>query len=110
MHNITYEMITEAFDSILDSNDPGAEALAKLAYQLLEDNTKLWTGFEIYKRERERYMYTKPELNGRFFLSGGLGDIDLNGLPEQVRIVPAYGCAWEQLYVKSDETISYEGS
>jgi len=49
-------------------------------------------------------------MTGAYFLSGGHGNVDSNMLPEYVRIVPAYGCAWEQVYVKTDRTISYEGS
>lgn len=71
---------------------------------------KLEKALELYNRERERFRHTYPEITGQFFLSGGHGDVDDNRLPEYVRICPAYGCAWEQLYVKTENTISYEGS
>lgn len=67
-------------------------------------------GLEVFDRERERFRHAKPEFTGEYFLAGGHGDVDSNMLPEYVRIVPAYGCAWEQVYVKTDKTISYEGS
>lgn len=70
---------------------------------------KLEKALALYKRERERFRHAKPEITGEYFLAGGHGQIDDNMLPEYVRIVPAYGCAWEQIYVKTDETISYEG-
>ena len=70
---------------------------------------KLERALEIYKRERDRYRHNKPEITGEYFLTGGQGDVDKNQLPEYVRICPAYGCAWEQLYVKTDRTVSYEG-
>lgn len=66
--------------------------------------------FNIYKRERERFRHSKPEITGEYFLAGGYGDKDNNMLPQFVRIIPAYGCAWEQIYEKTDKTISYEGS
>lgn len=65
---------------------------------------------EIYERERERFRHTKPELTGAYFLTGGYGETDSNELPQFVRICPAYGCAWEQVYEKIDKTITYEGS
>lgn len=74
------------------------------------ENEKLRKGLEIYKRERERFKHNKPEMTGAYFLSGGYGEKDDNLLPQFVRIVPAYGCAWEQVYEKTDRTISYEGS
>jgi hypothetical protein len=64
---------------------------------------------ELYQRERDRFKHNNPQITGAYFLSGGRGELDNNLLPEFVRIVPAYGCAWEQLYKKTDETISYEG-
>ena len=66
-------------------------------------------GFDIYERERQRFRHAKPEFTGVFFLAGGHGETDDNMLPEFVEIVPAYGCAWVQLYQKTDKTISYEG-
>jgi len=71
---------------------------------------KLKKALDVYQRERERFRHAKPEITGEYFLAGGHGDVDSNMLPEYIRIVPAYGCAWEQVYVKTDKTISYEGS
>jgi hypothetical protein len=78
--------------------------------ELEEENAKLRRALEIYERERERFRHNKPEITGEYFLAGGHGEKDDNMLPEYVRICPAYGCAWEQVYVKTDKTISYEGS
>lgn len=74
------------------------------------ENEKLRKALEIYERERDRYKHSRPEITGAYFLTGGHGEKDDNMLPEYVRICPAYGCAWEQVYVKTDKTISYEGS
>lgn len=71
---------------------------------------KLEKALEIYQRERDRFKHTHPEMTGAYFLSGGHGEKDDNMLPEFVTIVPAYGAAWEQIYQKTDRTISYEGS
>jgi hypothetical protein len=70
----------------------------------------LYKGLEIYKRERERFRHSNPEITGDFFLAGGYGDKDNNMLPQFVRICPAYGAGWEQIYEKTEKTISYEGS
>lgn len=67
-------------------------------------------GLELYERERNRFKCANPEITGSYFLAGGYGEQDTNMLPQFVRIVPAYGCAWEQIYEKTDKTISYEGS
>jgi hypothetical protein len=65
---------------------------------------------KLYQRERERFSHAKPEISGAYFLSGGHGETDENELPKFVRICPAYGCAWEQIYERTDKTITYEGS
>lgn len=65
---------------------------------------------KLYQRERERFSHAKPEISGKYFLSGGHGETDVNELPKFVRICPAYGCAWEQIYERTDKTITYEGS
>lgn len=86
------------------------EALRTQIEQLRTENELLRKGLNAYQRERDRYRHNNPEYTGSYFLSGGHGEFDSNCLPKFVRIVPAYGCAWEQVYVKTDETISYEGS
>ena len=78
--------------------------------ELEKEIENLRKALDIYKRERDRFKHAKPEITGEYFLAGGHGERDDNMLPEFVRIVPAYGCAWEQVYVKTDKTISYEGS
>ena len=83
---------------------------AKRIAELEAENDKLRKGLDIYQRERDRFKHNKPEVTGVYFLSGGYGEVDTNMLPQFVRIVPAYGCAWEQIYEKTDKTISYEGS
>ena len=71
---------------------------------------KLEKALDIYQRERDRFKHTHAEITGVYFLSGGYGEADANMLPQFVRIVPAYGCAWEQIYERTNKTISYEGS
>jgi len=88
-------------------DNPNKEILIEM---LEAENKKLRKALDVYQRERDRYRHVNPEMTGAYFLSGGHGNVDSNMLPEYVRIVPAYGCAWEQVYVKTDRTISYEGS
>lgn len=90
--------------------DDGHYVKANTVWLTLGYINKLEKALELYERERERFKHAKPEMTGEFFLSGGHGDKDLNQLPEFVRICPAYGCAWEQVYQKTDKTITYEGS
>jgi hypothetical protein len=93
-----------------DLNDLTREQLMGQVMHLNEQNEKLKRALEIYERERARFRHSKPEITGEFFLTGGHGKTDDNLLPQYVRICPAYGCAWEQVYEKTDKTISYEGS
>jgi len=77
--------------------------------ELIEENAILRKALNMYKKERERFKHNYPEITGAYFLTGGHGEVDSNQLPEYVRICPAYGCAWEQVYVKTERTVSYEG-
>lgn len=71
---------------------------------------KLKKALDIYQRERDRFHHAHPEITGAYFLTGGHGDKDKNMLPEYVTICPSYGAGWEQVYQKTDRTVSYEGS
>jgi len=75
-----------------------------------EQVRNVYKALDIYKRERDRFRHSKPEITGEYFLAGGHGERDQNMLPQFVCIVPAYGCGWEQIYEKTDRTVSYEGS
>lgn len=77
--------------------------------QLIEQIVHLRRALDLYERERARFRHAHPEMTGVYFLTGGHGETDTNELPQFVRICPAYGCAWEQVYEKTDKTISYEG-
>lgn len=103
------QLAIEMQQTIEDLTRRHEHALRKI--DVLEDEIdKLKKALDLYQRERERFRHAKPEITGEYFLAGGHGDVDSNMLPEYIRIVPAYGCAWEQVYVKTDKTISYEGS
>jgi hypothetical protein len=78
--------------------------------QLVEKVVSLRRALDLYERERARFRHAHPEMTGVYFLSGGHGIADDNELPQYVRICPAYGCNWEQVYEKTDRTISYEGA
>jgi len=75
-----------------------------------EEVEKLRKALDIYERERDRFRHAKPEITGEYFLAGGYGEQDANQLPQYVRICPAYGCAFEVVYEKTDRTVTYEGS
>jgi hypothetical protein len=65
---------------------------------------------DVYQRERDRFRHANPEITGEYFLTGGYGERDYNLLPEFVTVCPAYGAGWEQVYTKTERTVSYEGS
>ena len=87
-----------------------AEYAATRIQELEAENEKLRKGLEIYQRERDRYKHANPEMTGAYFLTGGHGPKDENGVPMYVEICPAYGCAWTYVYQTTGRTISYEGS
>jgi hypothetical protein len=78
--------------------------------ELVAENERLLKALGAYERERVRFKHAIVDITGLYFLSGGYGEVDENLLPEFVRICPAYGCAWEQVYVKTNKTVTYEGS
>ena len=86
------------------------DELMKFAEEATDEIEKLQKALTLYERERERFRHNKPEITGAYFLTGGHGEKDDNQLPQYVRICPAYGCGWEQVYEKTDRTVSYEGS
>ena len=65
---------------------------------------------DLYERERSRFRHAHPEITGEYFLTSGHGEKDKNLLPEYVTVCPAYGAGWEQVYQRTDRTVSYEGS
>lgn len=100
----------------LDSSNPSAiyqglahtpENFVPLQMGEIEDLMRVR---EVYKRERDRYLHTNPEISGSYYLTGGIGEIDSNYMPQFVTVCPAYGCAWDIVYEKTDRTITYEGS
>ena len=92
-------MVHRLVDDLCDENMALAKTIKALEKAL-----------EIYERERERFRHAKPEMTGAYFLAGGYGEADVTDLPQFVRICPAYGAGWEQIYQKTDKTISYEGA
>jgi hypothetical protein len=63
------------------------------------------------KCDRQAMMLRRvfPEKNpDTYFIHSGHGNTDVNGLPEYLYIVPAYGCDWSQIYQRTDKTIGPE--
>jgi hypothetical protein len=58
----------------------------------------------LYEAERVRFKHSKPEITGAYFLSGAHGVRDGNCLPEYIHVCPAYGCAWSQIYQRTERT------
>jgi hypothetical protein len=48
------------------------------------------------------------KLGNIFFICGQGGERDINNLPEQIHICPAYGVDWFQVYTKTDKTFGPE--
>ena len=75
--------------------------------ELEEENAKLRKLLNIYKQERDRFAHTNPEISGRYFISGAIGEVDGNMLPEKIMVCPAYGCDWSQIYIKQDDEVRF---
>lgn len=43
-----------------------------------------------------------------FFIHGEGGTKDNNGMPERIYVVPAYGCDWSQVYVRTEKVTGPE--
>lgn len=86
------------------------EVVDPIKREAAEEIERLRKALDLYERERERFRHNAPEITGAYFLAGGHGEKDANQLPQYVRIVPAYGCAFEVVYQKTEKVISYEGS
>jgi len=55
------------------------------------------------------YMKTAyPDKSGYYFISGAMGEVDRNLLPEKLLICPAYGCDWSQIYERTDRATGPE--
>lgn len=37
------------------------------------------------------------------FIHGTLGEKDDNGMPKKLLVVPAYGCDWSQIYIRTEK-------
>jgi len=104
-------MLERAQNIVKSVEDNYGSGLVEQAFQdLLHIIQTQDKALDIYKRERDRFKHNYPEITGEYFLAGGHGEVDDNLLPQFVSIVPAYGCAWEQVYEKTDRTFSLEGS
>jgi len=43
-----------------------------------------------------------------YFIHADGGDKDINGMPERLYVVPAYGCDWSQVYERTEKTTGPE--
>ena len=103
-------MTDDLVKRLRDWDNKWREDAKRDAFEAADEIEKLRKALDVYERERERFRHAKPEITGEYFLTGGHGERDDNQLPQYVRICPAYGCAWEQVYEKTERTVTYEGS
>ena len=59
-------------------------------------------------KEIIRHEVLAEKLGNIFFICGQGGERDINDLPEQIHICPAYGVDWFQVYTKTDKTFGPE--
>jgi hypothetical protein len=59
-------------------------------------------------KETIRHEVLAEKLGNIFFICGQGGERDINDLPEQIHICPAYGVDWFQVYTKTDKTFGPE--
>jgi hypothetical protein len=45
---------------------------------------------------------------GTYFIHSGLGEIDANGMPEKLMVVPAYGVDFSYIYERTEKTTGPE--
>jgi hypothetical protein len=56
---------------------------------------------------RRIYVEQYPDT---WFVHTAHGEVDENGLPQYIDVVPAYGCDWSQVYERTKKTIGGMGS
>ncbi len=54
--------------------------------------------------ELVRHTELAEKIGNIYFICGDGGQKDQNNLPERIHICPAYGCAWFQVYEKTNVT------
>jgi hypothetical protein len=107
-----YNILTEAAAEIERLRKTNQE----IALQALVDQTQATENWEEVQRLREKcnklsaiLQKLKPEnFPGVYFICGESGEKDTNGLPEQIMVVPSYGCDWHMVYKRSDKTFGPE--
>lgn len=58
--------------------------------------------------EMIRHLDLAEKLGNIYFIAGGVGSIDNNGLPDRLLVCPAYGVDWLQVYEKTNESFGTE--
>lgn len=51
---------------------------------------------------------TPENFPGIYFIHGDGGTKDINGMPERLYVVPAYGCDWSQVYERTEKVTGPE--
>ena len=51
---------------------------------------------------------TPENFPGTLFIHADGGTKDINGMPERLYVVPAYGCDWSQVYERTDKVTGPE--
>ena len=51
---------------------------------------------------------TPENFPNTYFIHGDGGTKDINGMPERIYVVPAYGCDWSQVYERTDKVTGPE--
>ena len=55
-----------------------------------------------------RHTLGAEKVGNIYFICGEGGDKDVNNLPKQIHICPAYGVDWFQIYERTDKTFGPE--
>jgi hypothetical protein len=76
---------------------------------LIESRAELERLQDIVTRMSRIYKHLNAEKHpGVYFIHGSLGETDLNGMPEKLMVVPAYGVDFSYIYQRTDKTTGPE--
>lgn len=90
-----------------------ADGASSLLLDVQQDCIKLQNEVDRLKQKCDKQAMilrrlTPENFPNTYFIHGDGGTKDINGMPERIYVVPAYGCDWSQVYERTDKVTGPE--
>jgi hypothetical protein len=85
--------------------------LEQFAQAVAKENARLNEEIQRLKEKCDRQAMILRRLThfpDTYFIHADGGNKDINGMPERIYVVPAYGVDWSQVYVRTDKVTGPE--